>query len=133
MHKYTVLVTIFLFLGNCVCGFAQTGLDYKKIEYFIGYSFTQSDTNYAPKFRNASELVSGYTDRASYHGFNASAVYNLRRYLGIKADVSGTYSLYTPTLTIIDAAMADFRFVTGPCGTRNSLAPFYCGKGVVVE
>ena len=31
-------------------------------------------------------------DRESFHGFNVSGVYNVSRYIGIKGDVSGTYS-----------------------------------------
>ena len=53
---------------------AQPDDDYKKFEFFAGYSNGQG------------------SDGKTYNGFNISSVYNVRRYIGIKADFSGAYS-----------------------------------------
>lgn len=58
-----------------VCAFAQTGDDYKKNEFFVGYSNQQVDLG----------------TRRSFNGFEVSAVHNFSRYFGIKGDVSGAY------------------------------------------
>lgn len=81
-----------LFLAFCltiissVCAFAQT-TDYKKSEFFVGYSNGQVDTgaNSEPGFEEF------FDDRLSFHGANVSGVYNVNRYVGIKGDVSGTF------------------------------------------
>ena len=81
-----------LFLAFCltiissVFAFAQT-TDYKKSEFFVGYSNGQIDTG--ANSENGFEEF--FEDRESFHGFNASGVVNVNRYLGIKGDVSGTY------------------------------------------
>jgi opacity protein-like surface antigen len=56
--------------------------DYKKGEVFVGFSNNQVDT----------DIERGTFDRRqSFNGFNASGVVNISRYVGLKADVSGTY------------------------------------------
>lgn len=52
---------------------AQSDDDYKKVEFFAGYSNGQG------------------SDGKTYNGFNISSVYNVSRYFGIKADFSGGY------------------------------------------
>lgn len=47
--------------------------EYNKGEVFTGYS------------------MGFYLDEPPEHGFNAAAVYNFHKYIGIKGDVSGTY------------------------------------------
>ena len=63
--------------------------DYKKGEVFIGYSNGQVDTGLGDI-----DDVFGLDidERESFHGFNVSGVYNVSRYFGVKADVSGVYS-----------------------------------------
>lgn len=61
--------------------------DYKKAEGYIGYSNGQVDTG----LDSGSSAVDFFRDRESFHGFNASGVYNVSRYFGLKGDVSGTY------------------------------------------
>jgi hypothetical protein len=70
-------------LLTCVTAISQKTDDYKKAEVFIGYSNGQIEDDI--------ETAGFLTDHTSFSGFNASAVVNLNRYLGLKADVSGTY------------------------------------------
>lgn len=66
---------------------AQTD-DYKKVEGYVGYSNGQVDTG----LDSGSDAADFFRDRESFHGFNVSGVYNLNRYFGVKADISGTYN-----------------------------------------
>lgn len=71
---------------------AQSSTDgYKKGEFFIGYSNGQIDTGLGD-IDAAEEFGIDIDERESFHGFNASGVYNVSRYFGIKADVSGVYN-----------------------------------------
>lgn len=87
MHKVAIAMIFAAISG--VAAFAQTAsTDYKKAEVFVGYSNNQVDTGVSPN-DDFSDFVD---DRESFHGFNASGVYNFSRYLGAKVDVSGTYN-----------------------------------------
>jgi hypothetical protein len=68
-------------------GLAQS--DYKKAEVFAGYSNNQVDTGIESDDPNDFEEF--FQERETFHGFNASGVYNFSRYVGVKGDVSGTY------------------------------------------
>lgn len=81
-----LILAFCLTIISSVCAFAQT-TDYKKSEFFVGYSNGQVDTG--ANSENGFEEF--FDDRVSFHGFNASGVYNVNRYVGIKGDVSGTY------------------------------------------
>jgi hypothetical protein len=70
-----------------VAAFAQTS-DYKKKEVFVGYSNNQVDSGLTVD-EDTGDLTE---DRATFHGFNVSGVYNFSRFFGVKADVSGTYN-----------------------------------------
>jgi hypothetical protein len=72
---------------SSVFAFAQT-TDYKKSEFFVGYSNGQVDTG----ANTGDDFDEFFKDREGFHGFNASGVVNVNRYLGIKGDVSGTYN-----------------------------------------
>ena len=70
--------------------------DYKKGEFFIGYSNNQVDTGVSPD-----EDFSDFVDeRETFHGFNVSGVYNFHRYFGIKGDISGGYNSKTFDFTV---------------------------------
>lgn len=60
-----------------ICAFAQTNSndEYKKYEFFVGYSNQQVDVG----------------NRRTFNGFEVSVTRNINRYFGIKADVSGAY------------------------------------------
>lgn len=55
--------------------FAQNNDDYKKNEFFVGYSYQPVDNG----------------NRQSFNGFDVSGVHNFSRYFGIKGDFSGAY------------------------------------------
>jgi opacity protein-like surface antigen len=81
-----LILAFCLTIISSVFAFAQT-TDYKKSEFFVGYSNGQVDTG-ANRENGFEEF---FEDRETLHGFNASGVVNVNRYLGIKGDVSGTY------------------------------------------
>lgn len=61
--------------------------DYKKGEFFVGFSNNQVDTGV-----NSGDVPGDpIGKRQSFNGFNASGVYNVTRFFGVKGDVSGTY------------------------------------------
>lgn len=94
MKKFILVVT--LTIVSTVCALAQSNDNYKKAEFFIGYSYGQADAHF-------SNIPGVYRERTGLNGFNASAVYNLSRYFGIKGDVSGTYNnaqITTPAVVL---------------------------------
>ncbi len=78
-----------LILTVSMAGLATAQSDYKKGEFFIGYSAGRFETAGAGP---ATQAQTGVSDNQWLHGANVSGVYNLSRYFGIKADVSGTYN-----------------------------------------
>jgi opacity protein-like surface antigen len=86
MKKLLALISALILISTI--SFAQTG-DYKKGEVFLGYSNGQVDTGL-----DSEELNGIFRDNVfdNFNGFNVSGVYNLNRYFGVKADVSGTYN-----------------------------------------
>lgn len=83
MKKLITAFTITIALS--ICALAQSNDDYKKTEFFVGYSYGQADLH----FNNNPSV---YRERTGLNGFNVSGVYNVNRYFGIKGDVSGTYA-----------------------------------------
>lgn len=101
-----------LTLAASVFSFAQSSDDYKKSEFYVGYSNQQVDTGANSNSGNAARDF--FNDRLSFNGFEASGVYNVHRYVGLKGDVSGAYR------------SRDFNFATTPTNnirfkTNNSL------------
>jgi hypothetical protein len=86
--KY-IFLTLALLLTLSAFTFAQSS-DYNKGEFYIGYSNGQVDTG--NNFSNSGNAVQNFfANRANFNGFEAAGVYNLSRYVGLKADLSGTY------------------------------------------
>jgi hypothetical protein len=86
--KY-IFLTMALVLTLSAISFAQSS-DYNKTEFYIGYSNGQVDTG--SNFSNSGNAVQNFfNSRTNFNGFEAAGVYNFSRYLGVKADVSGTY------------------------------------------
>ena len=75
----SLLLVVLLFAFTTLSFAQQQAQDYDKVEVFAGYSM---GTDISSEF----EWVE--------HGFNASAVYNFHRFVGVKADVSGTYNSF---------------------------------------
>ena len=78
---------------------AQATDDYKKAEFYVGYSNGQVDTG----IDSGNSVNSFFRDRANFNGVNVSGVYNVSRYFGVKGDVSGVYNsttFNTPTFTV---------------------------------
>jgi opacity protein-like surface antigen len=73
-----------------LAAFAQNTDEYKKGEFYIGYSNGQVDTGIDTEDDN--EFEEFFNERETFHGFEAAGVYNVSRYVGIKGDVSGTYN-----------------------------------------
>ncbi len=67
---------------------AQPVDDYKKVEFFAGYSNGQVDTG----VDSGNSAVDFFRDRANFNGVNVSGVYNVSRYIGIKGDMSATFN-----------------------------------------
>lgn len=83
MRKLSILIA--LVVCSSVTSSAQTSDDYKKTEFYIGYS-------------------SGQNAETS-HGINASGVYNLTRYIGAKGDFS---ALYNSRQYSVNGSLPDF-------------------------
>jgi opacity protein-like surface antigen len=85
MNKF--ISALCLAIISSVSALAQSATDYKRSEIFVGYSNNQVDTG----ADSEDSVQNFFDDRLTFHGFNASGVVNVNRYVGIKADVSGTY------------------------------------------
>lgn len=82
-----------LFIAFCFVALSSLGTfaqsnEYKKGEFFVGYSNNQVDTGVSAN----DDFSSFVDDRESFNGFNVSGVYNVSRYVGIKGDISGGYN-----------------------------------------
>lgn len=60
--------------------------DYKKFEFFAGYSHNRIDTGIGDDDPDLGDIVD---EREGFNGFEVSATGNLTRYFGIKGDFSG--------------------------------------------
>lgn len=92
--KKLILAACLVVLAS-LAAFAQSS-DYKKVEVFGGFSNGQIDTG----ADSGNDVRSFFNDRRSFNGFEASGVYNVHRYVGIKADFSGTYRNQSVTAPI---------------------------------
>jgi hypothetical protein len=105
-----------LIVATAVFASAQT--DFKKGEFFVGFSHGQVDTG----IDSGDSVNSFFRDRVGFNGFEASGVYNVNRYIGIKGDVSGVYN------------STQFTFPVGTqtvtVDTKNSLYNFLGGLQV---
>jgi len=83
-----VFMAIGLFLLSTIVAFGQADADIKKGEGFIGYSNGQIDTG----VDSGSSINDFFRDRENFNGFEASGVYNLSRYFGVKGDFSAHFN-----------------------------------------
>jgi hypothetical protein len=78
-----VFCTLFLTFAAAGFAVAQNTSDYKKTEFYVGYSNGQIE--------RGGSSGNFFNDRSTFHGWEGAGVYNFSRYFGVKADVSGTY------------------------------------------
>jgi hypothetical protein len=76
LHRLTHILVLLCLVSAVTM--AQATRDYNKGEFFAGYSGALQSED----FQQTSPLE---------NGFNFAAVYNIRRYIGLKFDVSGTF------------------------------------------
>ena len=66
--------------------------DYKKFEFFGGYSHNRVDTGIGDDDPSLQDIID---EREGFHGFEASATGNLSRYFGLKFDFSAHFKKQT--------------------------------------
>ena len=88
MFKTILIGTIMIACASIAA--AQS--DYKKFEFFAGYSHNRVDTGIGDEDPAVGDIIN---EREGFHGFEVSATGNLSRYFGIKGDVSGHFKSKT--------------------------------------
>lgn len=84
MLKTLLIVTIILTCASLAV--AQD--DYKKFEFYAGYSHNRIDTGIGDDDPSLRDIID---EREGFHGFNTSITGNLSRYVGVKFDLAGHY------------------------------------------
>jgi hypothetical protein len=85
-----LLLSTLLVAGLATFSFAQSTDDYKKGEFFIGYSanvFNAGDTG-----------SSSDSKKTTFNGVNVSGVYNFSKYVGVKGDFSTHHKTLVDTI-----------------------------------
>jgi opacity protein-like surface antigen len=111
-----LLLSIF-FISLCAsAALAQSSDDYNKVEFYGGYSYNRvqsnakSSTAFGTTFENCSRAATDiigrnfqtyFCQRHSFNGFDTSITYNLNRYFGVKANVTG-HSKTIPFTDVFD-------------------------------
>ena len=85
------MLTLITLVACASIAAAQSG-DYKKFEFFGGFSHNRVDTGIGDDDPALQDIVN---EREGFNGFEASATGNLSRYLGLKADFSGHFKSQT--------------------------------------
>jgi len=84
---------IFILLVSCASiAFAQTD-EISKGEFFAGYSINRTDVDES----GDPDIDDALGEGRNFQGFNVSGVYNVSKYFGLKADVSGHYKNFRAT------------------------------------
>lgn len=107
-----IILALTLMIVSSLCALAQSNDDYKKSEFFVGYSYGRADAHFSP-------IPNVYRERTGLNGFNVSGVYNVSRYVGIKGDFSGTYNsqrISTPAVALTGTPASILTF-----DSKNSL------------
>jgi len=109
--------------------------DYKKFEFFGGFSHNRVDTGIGDDDPGLSDIID---EREGFNGFEVSATGNLSRYFGLKADFSAhfknqTFSPAPPASLDVDSRLFNFlggvqlkdkpfaHALVGAAHTRNEL------------
>jgi hypothetical protein len=82
-----LFIALGLTLLSTLLAFGQSS-DIKKGEVYVGYSNGQIDTG----VDSGSSINDFFRDRENFNGFEASGVYNLGRWFGIKGDFSAHFN-----------------------------------------
>ena len=85
MFKTMLIATIVL---ACASIAAAQSNDYKRFEFFGGYSHNRIDTGISDDDPELRDIID---EREGFHGFNTSVTGNLTRYFGVKFDFSGHF------------------------------------------
>jgi hypothetical protein len=99
----------------CASIAAAQSSDYKKFEFFGGYSHNRVDTGISDDDPSLRDIID---EREGFHGFEVSATGNLSRYFGLKADFSGHFKNQSfpipgsPT-AIVDVDSSLYNFLGG--------------------
>lgn len=87
----TLLIGMLVVGCVSICA-AQSTDDYKKFEFFAGYSHNRIDTGIGDDDPSLRDIID---EREGFHGFNVSVTGNLSRYFGLKGDFSGHFKSRT--------------------------------------
>ncbi|NOT47336.1 MAG: outer membrane beta-barrel protein, partial [Acidobacteria bacterium] len=79
MNKFILALSIVTLTS--VFSLAQTADEFKKVEFFAGYSNGQVDS-----------VTTLQGERENFNGFNVAGVYNVNRYFGVRGDFSATFN-----------------------------------------
>ena len=125
MFKTLLIATLVLACASIAA--AQD--DYKRFEFFGGYSHNRIDTGIGDDDPDLQDIID---EREGFHGFNTSVTGNISRYVGLKFDFSGHFKSRTvPFATIPNAVDIDsrvFNFLGGvqlkDNATESTFKPF---------
>jgi hypothetical protein len=111
VFKTTLIVTIIIACASIAA--AQS--DYKKFEFFAGYSHNRVDTGIGDEDPDLGDIIN---EREGFNGFEVSATGNLTRYFGLKADFSGHFKKKTFSIPGLSGSNVDvdsrlFNFLGG--------------------
>ncbi len=88
LKKALISFTLAAAMAATAVAQARSVDDYKKGEFYVGYSNGQVDTG----IDSGNSALDFFRDRENFNGVNVAGVYNLNRYFGVKGDVSATYN-----------------------------------------
>jgi hypothetical protein len=141
------LLPLIILLAACapLRGLAQSAGDYNRLEFYGGYSLARTEstttsltfvdpTGHSSTFSDLCSTATGemlgpnsqkfFCERRNFNGFDASLTYNVTKYVGLKADVTGHFKseqfvdVFTPP------------GVTQTISTRERLYQFLAGVQV---
>lgn len=92
--KKTFLI-FYLLISCAAIATAQTD-EISKGEFFAGYSINRVD--FAGNGDFDPDINDALDEGRNFQGFNVSGVYNVSKYVGLKADVSGTYKNFSAAI-----------------------------------
>lgn len=91
MFKTIMIGTIIIACASIAA--AQS--DYKKFEFFGGFSHNRIDTGIGDEEPSLRDIID---EREGFNGFEVSATGNLSRYFGLKGDFSGHFKTKKPSI-----------------------------------